>query len=129
MNKIELTDSTTDIIMKMSEGVIGAVVCITRVLKEGVLIDPDSGFGPFGSLLGADSLGIYGSNLYILWNDLCKQDPKLFIALFRAYQLGFISGPLLQAVSKDRARLNNDNEIDIIDLHNKVCEKLENFQK
>ena len=128
MSKIELTDNFETIMYKMSEGNPGALTCMIQTLKDSKTIDPNNMLEGMSVILAADELKIYGSHLYVLWNDLCDRDSKLFIALFKGYQLGFISGELLQIASQDETR-QSKNLINIIDLHEQVCNKLPNFMK
>ena len=88
MSKIELSDNTTDIIVKMSDGNPGAVNVILNILGEGGNIDPDSALGGLGALLSLDTLGIYGSAIYVLYNDICDSDLGKTLAVLRATQLG-----------------------------------------
>jgi len=64
MSKLELQDSGQDIILKMGEGNPGAMSCTMDMLSnEKVHL-----------ILILDTLGLYGSNLYMLWSDCCNRD-------------------------------------------------------
>lgn len=86
--KIKLTDSGSDIAFKMSEGNPGALNCIMEVFKASNLHD-----GMHGAMLilYCDSLGLYGSELYMLWNDCCDRDIKKFELVLRNWQMGKLS--------------------------------------
>ena len=90
MTKINLADSIMDVTKKMSDGNPGAVATILEIIEQGKSIDTESAFGDLGPLLLLDTLGIYGTDIYILYNDKCKKDVRELIMLLRAYQLGFI---------------------------------------
>lgn len=127
-NRIELTDNLMDIALGMAEGNPGAISVIMNLIKQNEAVDPDSAFGPYSSLLSLDSMGIYGSHIWVLFKDVCSQDTVWLIGLLRARQLGFISEKeLIEAANYEgyRARV----EIDVPGLVQKVCERLPNFAK
>lgn len=67
-------DSIPTTLTKFSEGNPGAL----QVLAE-IVFDPDP--AAYGCLLMADMLGLYGSRLYMLWNDCLDRDTKKLIQL------------------------------------------------
>jgi len=126
--RIELTDTLPDILMKMSEGNPGAVNTMMAMITEGKRIDPDSALGEFSGLLSLDSIGIYGSDIYILWNDICKNDIGKTLAMLRAVQLGFFNGEIL----KDACHRQDRSGVELVpvdELYAKVKEKLPDFDK
>lgn len=85
--------STGDVVIAMSEGNPGALSTCMELLSHGDRIDPDAIMGGgISALLSLDTLGIYGSRLYMLWNDVCKREIELVLALLRACQLGGLAG-------------------------------------
>ena len=129
MNKerIQLTDSTLDVITKMSEGNPGALTVIMQLLSS-EKIDPDSALGGLGNILSLDSYGIYGSDIYIFHNDICDRKINKMIAVLRAVQLGFFSSHKLRtACAKQDRSGKNDVPVDI--LYQMVKEALPNFDK
>lgn len=88
--RVKLEDTTMDVIMKMSDGNPGAINVMMCMLKDGGIIDPADVMGGFGSILFMDTLDIYGSKIWILFNDLCGRNLSKTIALLRAVQLGFM---------------------------------------
>lgn len=126
MTKLNLEDTTKDIIIKMSEGNPGAMTAIMDIFQNGTKIDPDDLFG-MGSILMLDTFGIYGSNIYILWNDVCKKNTRDLILLTRACQLGFLSDKILQQKSKEDYSSFTEEEWN--DMNEKVCNRLPNFKK
>ena len=88
MNKIKLEDSMMDIIVKMSEGNPGALTCLMSIM------DKKDWFGGANSLvyiLTFDTLGLYGSELYMLWNDCCDRNLEKLELVLRNYQMGKLS--------------------------------------
>lgn len=93
MTRIKLSMTTQDVVLAMGEGNLGALRTCMELLTHGDQIDPDAAMGGgLSALLSLDTLGIYGSRLYMLWSDVCKREIKLVLALLRAYQLGGLAG-------------------------------------
>jgi len=91
MTRLGLADSVQDVIFKMSEGNPEGLAVCAEMFAKGSEIDLDSALGGLGSVLQLDTLGIYGSNIWLLFKDVCGQSLPTTIAVLRAYQLGFIS--------------------------------------
>ncbi|KKM06858.1 hypothetical protein LCGC14_1739770, partial [marine sediment metagenome] len=111
MNKtrLELSDSTTDAIVKMSEGNPGALSVCMQLLTKIAEIDPDLTMGGLSTLLLLDTLGIYGSEIWMLYKDVCGEDIADTITILRGYQLGFIDE------NKLRHAINNRGDGIIVD--------------
>ena len=124
MDKIILTDTPKDVIIKMSEGVPGALRICMEILQRGQLIDPDGALGGLGILLSLDTLKIYGSRIWMLYKDVCKENLIDMLAVLRANQLGYIS-----TIQLNRAIDNRGIGIDIKDCYKKVKIRLPNFNK
>ena len=69
--RIQLHDSMMDIVTKMSEGNMGAITCLMEMIKKD---DWYAGVHGVLMILNFDSMGLYGSKLYMLWNDCCDRD-------------------------------------------------------
>lgn len=63
--RIKLTDSPMEVMTKMSEGNPGALQTLFLLFSEADGL-------PY--VLALDAIGIYGSRLYMLWNDCCNRD-------------------------------------------------------
>lgn len=124
MSRIQLEDSAMSAIMKMVDGNPGAISVLVTLMKEEARIDPDSAFGGIGTLLALDTLGIYGSNIWILYKDVCKQNAVNMVLLFRANQLGFVTSKAIKDASNDQTRSSN---FDFVDLMAKVKDRLPDF--
>ena len=129
MTRIELTDSLTDVVVKMSEGNPGAVACLTEILKKAKEIDPQDMLAPLGPILQLDSHGIYGSPIYVIWSDKCGKDTRKMLILLRATQLGFFSPSLLKMMAADQLRQVNLTTEEFEELDKKTCDRLPEFQK
>lgn len=65
--RLKASDSILEIAMKMSDGNPSALQVIMTLLQD------STGMG-FAEILTIDSIGLYGSKLYMLWNDCCDRD-------------------------------------------------------
>ena len=126
--RITSEDTGISAIIKMSEGNPGAIACLCSVMKSGPTIDPDDILGPWGPILILDSVGIYGSRIYILWNDICHNDDRVFVMLLRAHQLGFLEREKLIALTHENP-YGRPTDVDINALDAQVCDRLPGFQK
>lgn len=129
MQRIQLTDSAMGMVLKMSSGNPGAMSALTEILVQSEKIDPQRGMRGAGAILQLDAYGIYGSSIYILFNDKCHRDVRKMLVLLRAAQLGFLSVPKLRELAADQSnkvKLTDDefNEID-----HDVCERLVGFAR
>lgn len=89
--RIQLTDTAMTAAIKLADGNPGAITAIMKMMESAPSIDPDSAFGPLGPLFSLDSMGIYGSRIWVLWKDVCGGNALRVETLFRAAQLGIIS--------------------------------------
>jgi len=89
--RIKAEDTPIHMILKLSERNPGAIVVCTQLLNEGDNIDPDACLGGLSMLLDMDTFGIYGSRIWMLYKNVCKENLVNTITVLRACQLGFIS--------------------------------------
>lgn len=120
--RIKLYDTGSSAIVKLADGNPGATVVCMEMLKKGKDIDPDYVMGGLGMLLMLDTFGIYGSRIWMLYKDVCKQDIVKTIAVLRAGQMGMLGDEALQ-----HAIDNRGDGIDIDDLHKQVRQRLPKF--
>jgi len=122
VSRIELVDTVKAAVMKVAEGNPGAIRVLLEAIKRGKTIDPDDAFGGFGVVMMLDGLGIYGSRIWMLYKDVCKQDMVSMFGILRAYQLGYLSEESLnQAID------NYGDGVDVEVLVAKVKEYLPRF--
>lgn len=95
--RIEGNDTLMSAITKMADGNPGSAMAMSVMSTKVAIIDPDDFFGSFGPILQLDSFGIYGTDIYILYNDICGRDASKTIAMLRACQLGLFDSALLKA--------------------------------
>lgn len=127
MSRIKLTDNSMDAIMKMSEGNPGAAILLMQMLSpEGDAIDPDAFGGGMGKILLLDTFGIYGTDIYVLHNDICERNMVYTFAILRACQLGFLRREILKDACGRQDRTGKDL-IDVEFYYKKVKKQLPNF--
>lgn len=129
MSRIELTDSVMSIVMKMSDGNPGAVSALSEIIKHGPVIDPQSAMPEVMPMLHLDTHGIYGTDIYVLFNDKCHRNVRKLLVLIRATQLGFLPPHKLKQLAADQSREVNLSDEEFADLDAKVCAELSEFQR
>lgn len=128
MARITIHDRLHQAIHKMAEGNPGAIKAIISLYNNAPVIDPDNALWGFGHILALDELEIYGSSIYILWNDKCGRDLRKMILLLRGVQLGFIPSSRVKEMSEDQCNKVNLTQEEWENLGNDVCSKLKNFK-
>lgn len=129
MTRIVGTDDAKSIMVKMYDGNPGALSALMEINTHGAKIDPMDIMGGLGTILSLDTLGIYGTAIYILWSDQCHRDVRELIMLLRAYQLGFVSNERIKAVAEDQRNQTRFTKEEMDEFNTQVCERLPNFQK
>ena len=127
MERIKLTDTTQDVLMKMSGGKPGALTTMMQIMKQGETIDPQGMMGGLGVILLFDTFKIYGSSIYILSNDQCDGDVRELLMLIRAVQLGFMSPDKLKQIADSQTREHLLTKDEMNGLNIKVCKQLSGF--
>ena len=123
-NRIDFGMSVLEIMMAMAEGNPGAITVLMEVFDKNANVDPDSFLGPFTSITQLDSLGLYGSDIWVLYKDICGNSAVHLMAILRANQLGILSAhDILSAVQGHISECS----IDVEDIYNQVKERLPNF--
>lgn len=120
--RIKLSDTVMDCASKMSEGNPGGLSVCMQMISTGAKIDPDAFGGGVAGLLAMDSLGIYGSRIWMLYKDVCGENLTKTMAMLRAWQLGFLTRSAL-----DHAIDNYGNGVDVDALLSQVKDRLPNF--
>lgn len=88
VSRLGIQDNAVTMIVKMSDGNPGAANSLAEILQSK---DNSVSFGGVHAILYLDTLGIYGSHIYVLHNDVCGRDVKKTLALITACQLGILS--------------------------------------
>lgn len=120
--RINPQDDVQSAIMKLAEGNPGALRVCCDLFKATPEVDPQAGFGGYTPLLFLDTLNVYGSEIWMLYKDVCGEDIRKTIAVLRACQLGFVSRERLRAV------IAGLEAIDLDDLCRRVTNRLPQFK-
>lgn len=129
MSKIKLQDTVQDIVLKMSSGNPGAITVLCDLANKGAEIDPQDFMDGLGSILMLDTCEIYGTDIYVLFNDKCGRDLRKTIMILRAVQLGLFDTIKLKNMCSDQMRKINLTDDEWKSLDDSVCDKLTQFQK
>ena len=127
MSRIGLEDSIQSAVAKMADGNPGAISAMCEIIKKGEAIDPECFMGGLGAILSLDTLGIYGTDIYILYNDQCKRDVREMIMLIRANQLGFMDNKRIKDVAADQMNEVRFSQEEMDEFDKKVCDRLKTF--
>lgn len=90
MSKIGLQDTMMDVMVKMADGNPGAITVLMDLMRVVPTVDPASALGWLGPILLLDDENIRGSNIWVLYKDICGSDTAKVVLLLRAAQLGII---------------------------------------
>jgi len=126
--RIGLNDTMMSAIAKLSDGNPGAMTALVTLSSDAERIDPQSFGGPLSPLLHFDSYGIYGSDIYILWSDICNKDSSKTLAVLRAVQMGMFEVRILKDACS-RQDYSGRDLVPVEDLYNQVYERLEEFNR
>ncbi|MDD4588908.1 MAG: hypothetical protein PHG06_00565 [Parabacteroides sp.] len=121
--RITLEDNAMSAIMKLADGNPGAATVCIRLLKEAGDIDTNSFVGGLGTLLSLDTENVYGSEIWMLYKDVCKESLWKTVAVLRSCQIGFLSNAALH-----HAINNYGDGIDIDELVKQVTGQLSGFK-
>ena len=91
MSRLNLEMSIKEIVMAMVDGNPGAVQVVMGLVENNAEIDPMSFLGPITAVTQLDGLGIYGSDIWCLYKDVCGTDLIKLMAVIRANQMGLVS--------------------------------------
>lgn len=122
MERIKLSDSISTAITKMAEGNPGALNACLSLLKEGDKIYPQYIMEGMIYIYDLDKEGIYGSDIYVFWNDICNRETLKMIAVLEAVRLGLFSGRVLSEACH-RQDYSGRDMVPVDDLYKKVIER------
>jgi hypothetical protein len=126
MSRIQLNDSARDIVVKMSEGNPGAMRVLMETITKGDPIDPESMLGGgLGSILAMDTYEIYGSDIWVLYKDVCHENLVEFVGILRGTQLGIISIHEIRKAMQEGVMA----DVRLIDVMAQVRSRLTKFQR
>jgi hypothetical protein len=132
MSLIQLDDTISTILAKMSAGNPGAINVLLQIYKEAPKIDPQDFMGSLGPILALDTHRIYGSDIWILYKDVCRSSILNLLAVMRAMQLGITPEKTVKdAIFDVRDGVNHAKKplLNVTELLEAVMERLEQFNR
>lgn len=122
--RITLEDTPKTAVIKLAEGIPGALLVMLSILEKGEAIDPDCAFGGMGAIFGLDTSGIYGPRIHELYTYVCEKNLIYMLAVLRAVQLGKLSErDMNNAIDNHRKGVC----LDLLDILETVQEQLPDF--
>lgn len=122
MSRLNLGMHLNDVLWAISEGNPGAIHVIMDGMRYGESIDPDNAFQGYGLPLHLDEFQIYGSRVWMLYKDVCRENLAHTIGTLRSVQLGITSLDDLNSA------IDGNNKINLEDVLNRVCKELPRFR-
>ncbi|RNI27634.1 hypothetical protein EFA69_16075 [Rufibacter immobilis] len=126
--RIQPNADFAEAIAVMSSGNPGALMALIEMAKHGHLVDPNQIAGGFYYIMKLDQFEIYGSDIYVLFSDICERKLHWLLATIKAPELGLINEEILkEAASKQdysgRKLINAEH------IYNEVKLKVQNFNE
>lgn len=90
MGRLEPLMDLTEKVITLANGNPGAVRALAMAAKAQIGVD----FDPLSKL---DDLEIYGTDVYVLFNDVCDNNAVRFVALLMAHDLDCVSAATISA--------------------------------
>lgn len=118
-----LATTPLEVMVDFAEGNPGAITVLSQLFKESPAIDPDAAFEGMSPLFSLDNLDCYGSDIWVLYKDVCGQDIVKMLGVLRAIQLGFVSDGTVKAA------MTGGGSVDPAALLEQVKERLPDFAK
>ena len=78
-------------IIALADGNPGAVSALATLMQTSEDTDPENAFGSMSPIISLDEMEVYGWQIWVLFKDVCEQDPVKTLAVLRARQLGILS--------------------------------------
>lgn len=111
-------DEAKELVAEMSQGNPGAMYAMVDLIKDGWMMEPFIKYDPLEYLKLLEELGILGSDIYLIHNDLCGGNVHYMSGLLKAVQLGILEGSTLKA---ELAKINKGGG-STIDVHQVMLE-------
>jgi len=124
--RIQETDQPAAAIAAMSGGNYGAWDALTRIFKHGEDIDPELRNNAMLPIQALDAFGIYGTDIYVLYNDICQRDLPKTLAVIKAASLQIFSSDVLKDACS-RQDYSGRELVPVFDLYDKIRYRFPNF--
>ena len=123
---IHLTDTIPQAAAKLAKGNQDAATVLVTLINETEKIDPDDFMRGLRPILNLDAYGIYGTDIWVLYSDICNKDLARVVAVLRACQLGMFSSKVL-AKACNKKDYSGVAMVPVEELYLKVKERLPRF--
>ena len=101
--RISLDTSFLEAITKMSNGNPGAITVMAALTKAYSKIDSQSALKEWTPLLWLDDKNIYGSDIWVLFKDVCRESLFNTVVVMRSVQMGLIGIDSIRTAMRHRA--------------------------
>lgn len=129
MMKIKEGMSTLNIIVSMCDGNPGAMSALMELMKPSIKdIDPTTNDVTWHYVLLLDLYEIYGTDIYVLYNDICQREVPKMIAVLKATELDLLDKETLRDACSRQDRSGREM-ISVEDLYHKIQEEYPAFNK
>lgn len=110
-----LRDTTQETLIEMSDGNPGGLNVMLELLEKGLSIDPGNAANRIsqsglGVVIMLDGYGIYGSDIWVLYKDMCGQNIIKMVAALRMMQMGIMEAePIKSLIDEIQGRSQSFN--------------------
>jgi len=120
--RIAHDDTLLSIFTKLSDGNPGAFTVLLRAMEYTAKYHQEGcDAGGMYMLEILDTIGVYGSDIWLLYKDICKENIEHFIQVLKAYQYGFVDEATIHEAIDDKENYKiGGSELDIEFLIQKV---------
>lgn len=127
-SRIKLKDTLPSAVAKMSDGNPGAMTTMMEMMTKAQVIDPQNAMGGMHYILLLDTFGIYGTDIYVLWSDICDKSMVKTLAVLTAAQRGKFDQALLKEACS-RQDYSGRDIVPVDDLLEEVMKLIPTFNK
>lgn len=128
--RITLQMTLMDAIFAVSEGNPGAITAMAKMSRDYHKLDPQSALDVYTPVLQMDTMGIYASDIHVLYKNVCGANCDNMAIIMRGVQMGLLSvNTVKQAIAFAKNESKVSAEIDFIGLKAELQELLPKFLK
>ena len=126
--RIKEGDAPALAITKIADNNYGAWEVLTKMYKQGGIIDPHNKNNEMLPIEALDAFGIYGKAIFILYNDICHSDLPKMLAVIKAASIQIFPYEVLKdACSRDD--YSGRNLGPVFDLYERILIHFPGFNK
>lgn len=131
MNRIyqEIVNMPEEIVRELCGNNPTVMLNLIEVYNKVPEIDPDNAMGGNSVLYLLDSYQIYDNDIYVLFKDVCAQDPALFLAVLKSVSLKELELERLKERLKKLHPVSPAEELPVQQLYARVVHRYPRFNK